>query len=609
MDKLYVIKLGSSTILNHPEVFDQIADLSKKNVRILLVAGGAEAIKRKYESIGREMPFLTLKSGDKVRYCSPNEMPIIREAYHEIILEKIDKELKKRGLSVFSQCGGENNIILGKKGGALKCVRNNRTVIVRDSLFGNFYDCNVDFFKHMLKIFNVVCVTPPIIDGGQYINIDADMLAANLSVKLEAQHLRFVTGTPGILKNIEDSTSIVKNIYINDELDFVEGRMKQKVRAAKLAITAGVADVCISGPHTLEEKSWFWNFEKVNSEYEILNKSISIPSVSNDESVYVQYLFNNVNYPGIISKIDEAGNIVFQKGTGTNKKLLLLGHVDTVPYIWKPSFAENNVSARGVVDAKGSLCNFIDMLNKVDVPEDGSLIVIGAVEEEVSSSKGAFYVRDVYDADAVVIGEPSGYKNLTLGYYGLCKLKITITKMAEHTAAKNGMSIFDKLYKVVEELRNRVSQIDEKNVSSLINIESSEYEGKQVIIGIINFRISPYAGNEYISKLNLSFDDEVEIEVLRSTPGSLCKRNTSIVRAFTRSFKNQDIEANYIVKRGTSDMNTLSTKWDVPMVAYGPGNSSLDHTIFENLDYKEVDDSRKILKRAIEEWFSLKGEN
>ncbi len=608
MEKLYVIKLGSSTVLNCPEVFEEIADLSRKNVKIILVAGGAEAIRIKYESLDREMPFLTLKGGDKVRYCSPSEMSIIRDAYHEIILSKIEENLKNQGLTVFSQCGGENNIVIGKNGGPLKCVRNNKTVIVRDSLFGNFNDCNVNFFEKMLDIYDVVCVTPPIIDGTKYINIDADMLAANLAVKLEAQHLRFVTGTPGILKDIEDKNSIVKDVYLNDELDFVEGRMKQKVRAANLAITTGVADVCIAGPHRLEGKTWFWNFERNNAEYEVLNKSISIPSVSNDEEVYAEYLLKNVQYPGVKSKIDEAGNIVFQKGNGETKKLMLLGHIDTVPYIWQPKFEDDAVSGRGIVDAKGSFCNFIDMLGKVDVPEDGSLIVIGAVEEEVSSSKGAFYVRDNYNVDAVIIGEPSGYENLTLGYYGLCKLQITVNKLAEHTAAKDGISAFDKLYKIVEELRKRITAVDENSISSLIDIKSWESRGTQFVIGTLNFRISPYVEKDYISKVDLNFDSEVKVEVLRATPGNLCKRNTSIVRAFTRSFKKEDMKVNYVVKKGTSDMNSLSTKWDIPMIAYGPGDSSLDHTIFERLSYKEVEDSRKILKGAIDEWFCLKGD-
>lgn len=605
MERLYVIKLGSSTVMHHPEVFKEIAELAKSKVRILLVAGGAEAIKAKYESLNRDMPFLQLITGDTVRYCAPAEMPIIREAYHEYILKEVRKNLDEQGLSGFLQCGGENNIVCGKKGGPLKCIKNNKTMIIRDSLFGKYAKCNVDFLQRMLDVFDVVCVTPPIIDGSTYINIDADMLAAHLAVELEAEHLRFVTNTSGILKNIEDPSSIVKDVYQNMKMDFVQGRMKQKVRAADLAVKAGVGDVCISGPSTLEGKTWFWNFEKDDSEFEILNKSVSIPSISHDERVLAEYLQKNVSYPEVTCKVDEVGNIVFQKGNGTKKRLMLLGHIDTVPYVWKPNYDEDSLSARGVVDAKGSFCNFIEMLKQVEVPEDCRLLVVGAVEEEVSSSKGAFYVRDHYEADAVIIGEPSGYENVTLGYYGLCKLKIMITKELEHTAAKDGISGFDKLYEVVRELRDRISSMDEKSISSLISISSFEEKGKQVVYGILNCRISPDVEKDYISNLNLNFDNEVEIEVLRATPGYQSKRNTSLAKAFARSFKMNGMPINYLVKRGTSDMNTLATTWDVPMIAYGPGDSSLDHTMHEKLFYKEVRDSRKVLKNAIEEWFNL----
>ena len=82
---LYVIKLGSSTIVNHPSIFEEIGRISRRGNKVLLVAGGAEAIRQKYEALSRPMPFLTLPSGDEVRYCSPEEMPYIRDAYHEYI--------------------------------------------------------------------------------------------------------------------------------------------------------------------------------------------------------------------------------------------------------------------------------------------------------------------------------------------------------------------------------------------------------------------------------------------------------------------------------------------------------------------------------------------
>lgn len=41
------------------------------------------------------------------------------------------------------------------------------------------------------------------------------------------------------------------------------------------------------------------------------------------------------------------------------------------------------------------------------------------------------------------------------------------------------------------------------------------------------------------------------------------------------------------MKTGTSDMNTVSERWTVPMVAYGPGDSSLDHSDDERIAIEE----------------------
>ena len=45
-------------------------------------------------------------------------------------------------------------------------------------------------------------------------------------------------------------------------------------------------------------------------------------------------------------------------------------------------------------------------------------MLVGAVEEEAASSKGAHYARERYAPAMCVIGEPSGWERVTLGYKG-----------------------------------------------------------------------------------------------------------------------------------------------------------------------------------------------
>ncbi|RPJ99306.1 M20/M25/M40 family metallo-hydrolase [Priestia endophytica] len=611
MENIFIIKLGSSTILEGTSIFEEIKHVVDDGYKVLLVTGGADAIKQQYNSIQREMPFLTLPNGDEVRYCSPTEMPIIKDSYKDIIFPKVKEALSKYNLSVFTQLGGDNEVIIGRKAKPLKAIRNNKSIIVRDSLFGTYEKSNSDLLKNLLNCYDVVCVSPPIYDTNldSYINIDADMLAAHLATDLKAKHIRFVTSTPGILRDIEDSSSTIKDIYLGEELNSVKGKMKQKVRAANWSVKNGICDVCIVGPHTLngKGKTWFWDMPDDLGDLEFLNKCIRIPSTSYNEREFAQFVLNNIEKENISGKIDEVGNLIFQKGNGPNR-LMLLGHMDTVPYNWKVKNTEEGIHGRGVVDAKSSLVNFLHMLEEVDVPKDGTLMVIGAVEEEVSSSKGAHYIRDNYNADAVIIGEPSGEENLTLGYYGLYKLKITIAKPQEHSAGKDAISELDLLYSIVDKIRNKVDKIDSKNLSSLIRVNSSHKEGINYATGILNFRISPEAGKNYSENLNFDFGEFVNVEVLRTTPGFSNPRNCKLVKSFIYGFSAHGKKINYLKKRGTSDMNTLAVSWnEVPMVAYGPGDSSLDHTSEEFVKNTEIRNARQILKDSIDKWFLLQG--
>ena len=98
------------------------------------------------------------------------------------------------------------------------------------------------------------------------------------------------------------------------------------------------------------------------------------------------------------------------------------------------------------------------------------------------------------------------------------------------------------------------------------------------------------------------------IEILRSTQGYTCKRSNNLVKAFNYGFKDNGI-SNYkfLNKKGTSDMNTLATKWDIPMVAYGPGDSSLDHTSEEEINLLEFRRSNEILVSSIKNLLSRIG--
>ncbi len=56
----------------------------------------------------------------------------------------------------------------------------------------------------------------------------------------------------------------------------------------------------------------------------------------------------------------------------------------------------------------------------------------------------------------------------------------------------------------------------------------------------------------------------------------------------------------FVHKTGTSDMNVVSAEWNCPIIAYGPGDSRLDHTPDEHIDLDEYVWAVRVLELALQ---------
>lgn len=83
------------------------------------------------------------------------------------------------------------------------------------------------------------------------------------------------------------------------------------------------------------------------------------------------------------------------------------------------------------------------------------------------------------------------------------------------------------------------------------------------------------------------------------SPAWLGDKNAALTRSFIAAIREEGLTPRYVKKTGTSDANLLVPHWKVPCVAYGPGDSSLDHTPQEKLDLGEFRASVRVLERAL----------
>ncbi|HRQ72595.1 MAG TPA: M20/M25/M40 family metallo-hydrolase, partial [Phycisphaerales bacterium] len=76
-------------------------------------------------------------------------------------------------------------------------------------------------------------------------------------------------------------------------------------------------------------------------------------------------------------------------------------------------------------------------------------------------------------------------------------------------------------------------------------------------------------------------------------------RGSPVVRALNAGVRALGARPRLLLKTGTSDMNVVAPAWRCPIAAYGPGDSSLDHTPDEHVEIDAFVRSIRVLTHAL----------
>ncbi len=366
---------------------------------------------------------------------------------------------------------------------------------------------------------------------------------------------------------------------------------------------------------------------------QLLTALVSIPSPSGREARASRVLTDWMHERGFAARVDEAGNAIGVKGEGP-REILLLGHIDTFPGDIAVRREGDLLYGRGTVDAKGPLCTFAAAAAGVTVPPGWRVTVVGAVEEEAATSRGARHILrqrippSGHAPAFCVIGEPSRWDRVTLGYRGRVVLDLRARLPQAHSAgsarlpAEAGVA----LWRAIESYCDAESGFD--RLSAALNRIVTQSEGAYAVVDLaVGVRVPPARDPEVVeSDLIRRLAAELFGEAARVTleeaseppEGPRCReylvvgdaprfegaelrcvaqggepayaggKSNSLVRAFLAAIRAEGGAPRFVVKTGTSDMNVVGPFWpETPMVAYGPGDSALDHTPNEHVDLQE----------------------
>lgn len=337
---------------------------------------------------------------------------------------------------------------------------------------------------------------------------------------------------------------------------------------------------------------------------------VNTHSVSGEEAEIASLLIKRMTELGYCTSIDKAGNVVGLIGEGS-PRILLCGHMDTVPGALPVTLENGVLTGRGSVDAKGPLASLIIGGRQAILDGfNGSLTVVGAVDEEGQNMGVKELIKNDLKVDYAVFGEPTNVNTITIGYKGAFSVKVKVTTEAGHSSAPwiyvNAIEAGMELYHSIKEMVT--SMTDEKEGINAITVTLREIHGGgshgtmpgecEMCIG---FRIPNDIKTDSIvdvvkEEINTfdSRDERIKIDlmVLDAAEPYLADKKSKLVKAFSRAIYTETSGLVTLVRKsGTGDMNYFGNITGTPCITYGPGDSHLDHTNKEQIlieDYLEA---------------------
>ena len=343
----------------------------------------------------------------------------------------------------------------------------------------------------------------------------------------------------------------------------------------------------------------------------LLERAARIPSVSGAEQGVADFLVSELATFCTEAFVDAAGNAVGCVGSGP-LQVTFLGHLDTVPGTVPVHLQDGKLYGRGTVDAKGPFCTAVAAASSLpqEVKDALTLRLIGAVEEELPSSRGArFAVNSYPKPDLLIIGEPSSWDALTLGYKGRLVARLTLSKPTFHsagagtTAAEDLVACWGKLQAWAEGRPTAGSGPFDRVQLALQAFNTSSDGLSQKAEMVVGLRLPPSClpvEAEQGLRRVLREHEGLELSFSGHETAYRGPKDTPLTRAFRVAIRAAGGTPRFKVKTGTSDMNVVAPSWDVPMLAYGPGDSALDHTPNEHVEVAELGRAVKVLSAVFE---------
>lgn len=244
-DHVFVVKLGGD-VLSDPAVLDhvaaQLALLHSLGIRIVVVHGGGPQASAVMRRLGQEPVLIAGR-----RVTDDAALEVAKMVYPGLLTTELLSALRSHQVQGVGVSGVDADLLTAHRRPPVSVTADDGTTSVVD--YGHVGD--IDRVDPRVLLALVEARFVPVVaslagDGeGNVYNVNADTVAETLAIALKAQKLIFLTGAPGVLRDRNDSSSLVAFADPDDLAELLKsgviaGGMRPKVEACIRAATGGV---------------------------------------------------------------------------------------------------------------------------------------------------------------------------------------------------------------------------------------------------------------------------------------------------------------------------------------------------------------------------------
>lgn len=244
-----VIKIGGPKDIDYNAFCEDCRKLWE-NERFVLVHGANQELNALSNAVGYPPKMVTSVSGFESRFTDEKTMELFTMAYSGKVNKMLVSLLQKQGVNAVGLSALDGRIAEGRRKKAVKVIENGKKKVLRGDYTGKVERINTRLLELLLKNDFLPVLCPPAISyESELINVDGDRLSAELAIALKAENLILLSNIPGLLKDVNDENSLIKNIHkeeLQNYTQFAKGRMKKKLMGANEALQGGVGRVVIA---------------------------------------------------------------------------------------------------------------------------------------------------------------------------------------------------------------------------------------------------------------------------------------------------------------------------------------------------------------------------